>query len=119
MESIKSLEKRVEALENEIAAKTKPPRLFDWECNEIGNAEILRMPTGEREGLARLANGSEMPIILEKVYDDSEISVIWRRKSTAGKLRAKRGETVCIVNCGDADIDKILIMGETEGKEPR
>ena len=55
-----------------------------------------------------------MPIILEKVYDDSEISVIWRRKSIAGKLRAKRGETLILVNCGELEVDEILGIVETE-----
>jgi len=99
-----SLEHRVSKLEVEAKSKIvdlKSVLLFDSNSVRV-DAEMVRMPTPDLEGLARLPDGSEMPILFEVNWQDIMFVMPKDEETSDGKLRVRRGDVrQFIVDYGD------------------
>lgn len=60
---------RLRKIESQLSVKDKGEIILYNEYGKSVDAEIIRKPTPEAEGLAKLADGSEMPIIYEESWD--------------------------------------------------
>lgn len=64
-----SIKSRLERLEKQMRSADHNIVIFDEKLSFV-DAEILRLPTPEAEGLAELPDGSQMPILYEYGWND-------------------------------------------------
>jgi len=95
-----SIEQRIGALERQTESKAKHKQvLFDSNNMQL-DAAVIRMPTADVEGLARLPDGSEMPILHESGWQSIQIMIASAdcdEKATDGKLRVRRDDVHSVI----------------------
>ena len=91
-----SLERRIDRVEKQMGHKASSDfALFDSDDNEVW-AELLEMPTAGSEGLARFADGSVMPVVLQ---DGSAVVVnVAMGEPKADRLYYRRRDAVIVVS---------------------
>ena len=95
---MKSVESRIEKLEKSTAGKALEPSelLIIDDTDQKAEGVIVRMPTPEADGIARLADGTERAVMYESDWRDIDyafpIVFLDTRSDPEAKLRIRRGD---------------------------
>ena len=86
---MKSIEGRLERLEATVKPCGGTGKLYDFDCNEIADAEVIRWPTATRRGLAQMPDGTRKEIDTTATVNLLDIIMERKRQAESGEVRPR------------------------------